>query len=313
MEGPRSTRMESAPSEADKLIESWKLGPVILASGSTHKLSELKELGMSHAEALSTPEEIETEIFERFEDNKGHVDERVSMWLAHAKVKHVVEQGVPEKALVCGFDTIVIKTERGEGRKVREYLQKPESREEAKENLSSFFEHLALEHRRLNNGSHRFFDAARNLGQEKLMRDMLTHGTPQALILITTGMAARLPGNGNVIHWDFAHIRLKPNAVYELSGLSDEDLHDGVTNLAEQALSMMDEGEKWKKITTGIDYADPRIQALLGLEESIPYPEMDATEEGVMTGMPRQAFEKFLRNLAEEKLSKREPEAEAAL
>lgn len=303
MEGPpRNT--EQRPQSPEQLVEEWKRGPVILASGSAQKLSALCELGVSNVEARATPEEIETEVFSQFDNFKGRIDERVSVLLAQAKVKYVVEQGVPEKSLVCGFDTIVIKTEHNERRKMREYLQKPESREEAKAGLSSFFEHLALEHRKLETNSVDFYAAANELGREELMRDLLTHGTPQALILITTGMAARLPGNGNVIHWDFAHTRLKPKALYELSKQSEDDIRAGAEDFAERALVLMDEGERWSKITTGIDYSDPQIQELLQLEESIPYPEMGTTEEGVMKGMPKQAFEQFLRNLAEDRVSK---------
>ena len=72
--------------EAVALFETWKKGPVILASGSAYKLEGLRALGMEHVEATAVPEEVETEVFERFDNNKGYLGEEAASLLAKAKV-----------------------------------------------------------------------------------------------------------------------------------------------------------------------------------------------------------------------------------
>ncbi len=64
----------------------------------------------------------------------------------------------------------------------------------------------------------------------------------------------------------------------------------------------MDENERWRSITTGIDYSDSRIQQLLGLTEAKIFSDMDESEADIMKGMPQQTFDAYLASLAQEEV-----------
>ncbi len=108
-EGP-GPGFERKLSESEKLLQSWKKGPVILASGSSFKLENLRALGFEHVTSVSAPEAVEEAVFDHVEGRSMHMHEMVAAMVAREKVSYVVDQGAPADALVCGFDTVVMET-----------------------------------------------------------------------------------------------------------------------------------------------------------------------------------------------------------
>lgn len=277
------------------LVHSWKQGPVVLASGSSLKLANLRALGMTHATNMSVPEEVEEDIFERVEGRPMHMHEMVAAMVAKAKVEFVVTKGVPDDALVCAFDTVVMETRGSLKNKTRIYLQKPETRKQATAGLIEYFTNLVEGKIWKDEVMKELVEAATRMGRPESLNSV---GYPQALVHITTGMAVRLPHAGEHIEMIPSTIRLTPNALYALAPLSVADRTAHIEELVENALSIMDENERWRSITTGIDYSDPRIKELLGLTEAKIFDEMDESEAGIMQGMPQQAFDRYLMALA---------------
>lgn len=286
---------------AQKLLESWKQGPVILASGSSFKLENLRALGMEHASSVSVPEEVEEAVFEAVEGRTMHMHEMVAAMVAREKVSYVVENGAPEDALVCGFDTVVMETTGSLSEKKRRYLQKPETREQAASMLVQYFTNLINEKARKDEMTKDLIDSAERMGRTDAIEPMLSVGYPQTLIHITTGMAVRLPHGGDTVEMIPSTIRYSPGALYALAPLADSEREAKVRRIVEDALSIMDENERWRSVTTGIDYADPRIKELLELTEAKIFSDMDESEIGITKGMPQQAFDHYLRALAKEK------------
>ncbi len=291
---------ESLPGRAEALVHSWKQGPVVLASGSSLKLANLRALGMTHATNMSVPEEVEEDIFERVEGRPMHMHEMVAAMVAKAKVEFVVTKGVPDDALVCAFDTVVMETKGSLKDKTRIYLQKPETRKQATAGLIEYFTNLVEGKIWKDEVMEELVEAATRMGRPESLESLNSVGYPQALVHITTGMAVRLPHAGEHIEMIPSTIRLTPNALYALAPLSVAERTAHIEELVENALSIMDENERWRSITTGIDYSDPRIKELLGLEEAKIFDEMDESEAGIMQGMPQQAFDRYLMALAKE-------------
>jgi|GEM_PF-2673577 len=305
IESPRSAA-ESIERAAKERLAAWKRGPVVLASGSSYKLAQLKELGMDHAEARPTPESAEDEVFAMFENNQGRTDEWIGTMVARAKVKHVLQEGVPDDALVCAFDTVVLKTEGWGENRVRTYMHKPQTREEARDQLVSFFMHLAKAKKEQDETDAGMLWVAENDPQFAGHRDDIENsmlvGHPQSLILATTGIAVRVPGGGDNIDALPVSVRLQPNAVYAYKALDEMSQRERFTELAEDALSVMDEGERWRNITTGLDYTDPQIIGILDLTEIKVLHDLPDTEAKVLKGMPQAEFDKFLLSLAREEV-----------
>ncbi|HYE23507.1 MAG TPA: Maf family protein [Candidatus Paceibacterota bacterium] len=291
---------ERPPTNTEKLLESWKTGPVILASGSRLKLENLRALGIPQATSTSVPEEVEERVFEAVEGRTMHMHEMVAAMVARNKVDYVIAQGVPNDALVCAFDTVVMETTGSLEKKRRRYLQKPESMEKAKENLTKYFSNLIEGKLWKDEVTADLIETAERMGKPEALESLLSVGYPQELIHITTGMAVRAPGKGEEVDMIPSTIRLKPNALYALASLPPLERRIRVSEIVDKTLSAMDENERWRAVTTGIDYSDPRIKDLLGLEEAKVFAEMDDTEVGVVQGMPQQAFDRYLKALARE-------------
>lgn len=299
-EGP-NPGIERAVSASEKLFQTWKQGPVILASGSRLKLENLRALGIPQATNESVPEEVEDDVFKIFDGRPMHMHEMVAAIVAKEKVAHVVESGVPDDALVCAFDTVVMETTGSLQTKKRRYLQKPETREQATADLTKYFTNLVEGKIWKDELNADLIEEATRLNKLEAMEPYLSVGHPQALVHITTGMAVRLPHAGDKIEMIPSTIRLRPNALYELTALTSEERQKKIAEVVEKALTIMDENERWRSVTTGIDYSDPRIKELLGLEEAKLFSFMDDSEHGIMQGMPRQAFDQYLLALAKEK------------
>lgn len=300
---PRASKtQEQIEQEAQTLFESWKNGPVIIASGSSYKMTGLKQMGMKHVEAEPAPEEVETAFFSRFENNEGRVDEWIAAMVAREKVAYVIERGAPDNALVCAFDTVVLKTDGSGDNRKRSYFEKPESREDARQSLAAFFLHIAQDKHEKELAD---ADMRRAFEQNPLpertdewIESTLAVMRPQSLIIAATGIAVRLPGGGSHIDTIPITVRLQPHAVYGYADLDEVEQFRRSEDLAEKALSIMDEGERWRKITTGIDYTDPRIIELLQLKEVTPFNHYPPADEDVLKGMPKDGFERLLWGLA---------------
>lgn len=291
---------ETFPNERtpqDKKLAAWKKGPVFLASGSPYKLQGVKLLGMEHVSAVSVGEEVENEIFEHLQN---HEDERVAMYIAEAKVRTLLATGVPDNALVCAFDTVAIGTRREDGKRVREHLQKPLTREEAHANLLEFFMNIADQKKWQDKFHAPLLAEARRSPHFDDVENSMRVGYPESLIVIATGMAARVPGGGDTIHAGIARAMLEPHSLYAFAQAGKIEQRKQFTEFANDALSIMDEGERWKKVTGGIDFSDPQIIGLLGIEELKLLRELPESEPGVFKGMPQEAFKKFLTVLARE-------------
>lgn len=256
---------------------------------------------MEHASSVSVPEEVEEAVFEAVEGRTMHMHEMVAAMVAREKVSYVVENGAPEDALVCGFDTVVMETTGSLSEKKRRYLQKPETREQAASMLVQYFTNLINEKARKDEMTKDLIDSAERMGRTDAIEPMLSVGYPQTLIHITTGMAVRLPHGGDTVEMIPSTIRYSPGALYALAPLADSEREAKVRRIVEDALSIMDENERWRSVTTGIDYADPRIKELLELTEAKIFSDMDESEIGITKGMPQQAFDHYLRALAKEK------------
>ncbi len=298
-EAPESEK-ERALHKVEKLVQSWKQGPVILASGSSLKLENLRALGMPQATGMAVPEEVEEDIFERVEGRPMHMQEMVAAMVAKAKVEFVLTKGVPNDALVCAFDTVVMETKGSLKDKKWTYLQKPETREQATAGLIEYFTNLVEEKIKKDDITRDLIEAAERSSMLEGIKPLLSIGYPQTLVHITTGMAVRLPHAGDEIDMIPSTIRLTPNVLYDLTPLAADERQARIEDIVEKALSVMDENERWRSITTGIDYSDPRIKELLGLTEAKIFDEMDESEVGIIQGMPQQAFDQYLMALAKE-------------
>lgn len=301
MEGPRDG-YERESSRAEKILTSWKTGPVVLASGSRLKLENLRSLGMPQATSMTVPEEVEEEVFESVEGRPMHMHEMVAAMVAREKVGYVLGQGVPDNALVCAFDTVVMETKGSLNDKTRRYLQKPETREGARIGLIEYFTNIAEGYVWKEELTNDLLETAERMGRRESLEPMLSVGYPQALIHITTGMAVRAPGKGEKIDMIPSTIRLMPHALYSLERTDTPERRARIEEIVDAALSVMDENERWRSVTTGIDYSHPRIKDILDLEEAKVFREMDDTEIGVVQGMPREAFDRYLKALAEEEV-----------
>lgn len=295
------SNIERSTSNSEKLLASWKQGPVVLASGSSFKLENLRALGMAHATSSSVPEEVEEALFENVEGREMRMHEMVAAMVAREKVSYVVSKGVPDNALVCGFDTVVMETTGSLSEKKRRYLQKPETREQAAEGLFEYFTNLVEGYAWKNEVTKDLVAESVRMGRREVLDPMLSVGYPQSIIHITTGMAVRLPGAGDEIEMIPVTVRLNPEALYSLAALPVEEREVRIKELVEKALSVMDQDERWRSITTGIDYADPRIKEILGLTEAKIFDDMDESETGITKGMPQQVFDEYLAALAKEK------------
>lgn len=292
---------ESLQGRAEALVHSWKQGPVVLASGSSLKLENLRALGMEHATNMPVPEEVEEKVFDQFDGRPMHMHEMVAAIVAKQKVAYVVESGVPDDALVCAFDTVVMETRGSHGEeKKRTYLQKPETREQATAGLIEYFTHLVEGKIWKDETLKDLIEDAARSGRPESLESLRSIGYPQALVHITTGMAVRVPHAGDNIDMIPSTIRLTPNALFDLAPLEVDERQARIEELVEKALSIMDENERWRSVTTGIDYSDPRIKALLGLAEAKIFNDMDESEVGIIQGMPQQAFDQYLMALAKE-------------
>lgn len=300
---PRVDRsQEQIEEKAQFIFESWKNGPVVIASGSSYKMDGLKQMGMEHVAAQPAPEEVETAFFDRFENNEGRVDEWIAAMVAREKVRYAIEHGAPDNALVCAFDTVVLKTDGWGDQRRRSYFEKPESREDARQSLAAFFLHLAQDkhEKEIADADMRraFKQSPLPERTEEWIESTLAIMRPQSLIIAATGIAVRLPGGGSHIDTVPVTVRLQPHAVYAYADLDEAEQFQRSEDLAEKALSLMDEGERWRKITTGIDYTDPRIIELLQLKEVTPFNHYPPADEDVLKGMPKDGFERLLRGLA---------------
>ena len=300
-EGPKLGN-EILESKQGKLLQSWKQGPVILASGSSFKLENVRALGMPQTTGISVPEEVEEALFENVEGRSMHMHEMVAAMVAREKVAYVIEHGAPEDALICAFDTVVMETTRTLDSKRRRYLQKPENREEATRALTEYFTNLVEAKIWKDESTKGLVDEAARMQRPESIESLLSVGYPQALVHITTGMAVRVPHAGSDIDMIPSTVRLTPTALYDLAPLAEDERRQRIEGLVEQALTIMDEGERWRSVTTGLDYSDPRIKDLLGLIEAKIFSDMDESEAGIMKGMPQQAFDSYLKSLAKEKL-----------
>jgi len=299
-EGPEQGNEGLTPAQ-ERLIRSWKEGPVILASGSSLKLEKLRELGMKQATSIAVPEEAEDTVFQWVEGRTMHMHEMVAAMVAQEKVAHVVEGGVPDDALVCGFDTVVMETTGTLETKKHRYLQKPETREQATSGLIEYFTNLVEEKICKDEITKELIAEAPGMPWSESIESLLSVGYPQTLVHITTGMAVRLPNGGDEIDMIPTTIRLTPTVLQGLSTLDADKRQERIEDLVEKALTIMDENERWRSITTGIDYSDFRIIELLGLREAKIFDDMDESEIGVMKGMPQEAFDRYLRLLAKVK------------
>ncbi len=306
MERLKQPSAETISQAVEKKVASWKEGPVVLASGSSYKLEQLKSLGMKDVSAIPAPEIEESQFFGRYEDGKGRTDEMVAALVARTKVKYAIANGAPADSLVCGFDTVVLKVEDWGDNRKNTYLQKPETREQAKEGLVDFFVHLATQKRRHDDSYADMKELVEMHPKFNKRRDELENtmdfGNPRPLILVATGMAVRAPGKGDDIDIVPTAMRLQSNTLYAYSENSPEELKKRCEELAEEALVIM--GDRWSGITTGIDYSDPQIIGLLDLQEIPVVFGLPPTEEGVLKGMPKEAFERMLRGMAEEEVTK---------
>lgn len=296
------TSQEQIEQEAQAILESWKNGPVVIASGSSYKMAGLRQMGMEHVAAHPAPEEVETAFFSRFENNEGRTDEWIAAMVAREKVKYAIEHGAPDNALVCAFDTVVLKTEGWGDTRKRSYFEKPESREDARQSLAALFLHIAQDKHEKERAQadmrHAFEQDPSPEITEEWIESTLAVMRPQSLIIAATGIAVRLPGRGSHIDAVPVTVRLQPHAVYGFADLDEAEQFQRSEDLAEKALTLMDEGERWRKVTTGIDFTDPRIIELLQLKEVTPFNHYPPADEDVLKGMPKNGFERLLQGLA---------------
>ena len=286
-----------AQSKSAERLKAWKQGPIVLASGSLEKQRQLRELDLDHVEVSPTPDEIEDELLDRITENgEGHHDERIAMYVARRKVEYLVEEGIADDALVCGFDTIPILTRRDEhGKRVRKYLRKPKSLENAEEIILDAFTTIA-EGKLLRNYRESLDSEGLTPYQKHIFTLMHRVGLPDPLMIVSTGMAIRLPGKGDEIELSLSHARLRLDAVHAVAELPEDEREQYLKELTHKTLEIM--GDKWRSVAGGIDYSSPEIWNLLGIVEAKAMEEMDDVEEGTFKGVPKRAFDQFLSALA---------------
>lgn len=296
-EGPGRTRLpaEQLIQESTRMVARWKQGPAILASGSVLKLSEFQKLGFTHAQATPVPEEVEDEYLERVTNasGEGFLDERTPMYVAREKVAHVIANGAPPDALVCGFDTIPIVTRREGREKFRKYLRKPRSREEARTTITATFSTILANKEEVER------QVASDPSPEHLrerIASIIRDGAREAHLMASTGYAVRLPGEGEQIHEGLQTAYLELGAVYALVGKSVEEQQSALAVLTEELLNIM--GERLQHVAGGIDYSDPQIAELLQIRNALAAHEF-TIEPGIYTGLPTEGFDMFLSKLAE--------------
>ena len=281
---------------AAKLAASWRKGPFVLASGSVAKLASLQQSGFEQATGLATPDEIEDARFEEFADKagEGRIDEMAAALIAKVKVAYALEHGASEDALVCAFDTIPLLARRDEKNAKRyRYLRKPTSLDEAREVILETFHTLAKGKQAHKN--HR--DSIPPEYPE--LKELERKGNIEAQVIVSTGMAVRLPGKGTDIIAIPSQARLAPMKVYDTLSLDEATQEQEFQRLADEVLAVMDTDEKWRSVAGAMDYGDSRIWEILGIEEIILHEDIPAAEPGIYRGMPGESFTKFLVALAQ--------------
>lgn len=291
---------ESQGEQVRTLLSSWKEGPTIIASGSALKLESLKKIGFAHAVPAALPDEIEDEYLDRItdENNEGHLDERTAMYVAGIKVDALLAQGVPSDALVCGFDTIPMLTRRDDAReKKRIYLRKPKTLEEARTLLVDAFETMVKG--RLYWEPYEKDIAISDPEELEQYIRTLRAGARESHVVVTTGQAVRLPGEGETVHDALASAYLAFDAVYALVHEPEQERLVQFSALADTILAGM--GDRWRSVAGGIDYSDPQFWKILSIrnvmEDYFPVPEAP-----MFKGVPEQEFARFLESLAQEKV-----------
>ena len=297
---------EFNPNEVEQKIESWKNGPVVLASSSRYRLEKLAELGYKNVATISVPDEEEkrehTEIVET-EGKIGHWYDKykveIPQRIAAAKVEYLIaHENIPDNVMVVALDTLPTSFPYNTREEMEadyrlkswtaKHLSKPTDRVSAISSILEVFNNVA-------NGRRNLLDSSRDYSEETLR--ILNSGYLGQLVKINTGMAIRFP-NDPEIYQRCAEVKLMLHQVYDY-----RDQPEKIRELAEQVADLMEKSGALTRIAGGIDYSSPEIRQLLRIEEC-DFFEEKADNEGIYKGFPKEQFEEFVMRGAQGTLPK---------
>jgi predicted house-cleaning NTP pyrophosphatase (Maf/HAM1 superfamily) len=307
--------IEGGALDAEALIESWKTGPVILASSSWYRRRELENLGFEHVTTIPVPNDIEQQEFRaivktegkngtRFDPYKTEIPNRI----ARVKVSHILaHEAVSPETLVVALDTLPMVFTYNDDNTVgsavvqkststmwsAEHATKPESLEEAREAIKDTFTKVSLGYRRYIESTAKLYNSHGDEETQESLKETFDNGYLPMLVRVNTGIAIRFP-NQSDIKLSSSYINLKLQKVFELADKPDE-----LDKLVEETLQTMQNSNKQPTdIAGGIDYSNQEIIDLLKIEESNLFG-MLTNERGVYKGFPTMAFEQMLKMEAE--------------
>ena len=223
-------------------IDSWKNGPLALASASPYRIKELDKAGWAHVEPHEVPDAVELKASRQESKKLFTLDEyplksTLTQRIAEAKVRHVLaSKAIPKNALVCGMDTMPRIFHFNDARVADdvtwrdEFLRKPKTPAEARALTKRVLENLMQNYQTIKAPLVSIDTFARNSKQPA------NYGMIMALsieIEVNTGMAVRPPGK-ETVETTSSSIYLIPTALYEIvDGRSTQTIDGLVEDIIE--------------------------------------------------------------------------------
>jgi len=315
--------------QEQNLIQKWLASPLIFASGSAKKAEALDSVGFSGSRKLfAVPDIHERETQDEFE--KGYRDHHFARYgqeapeeVAKAKVEYVLEHGAPtgEELIIAADTAAMFSPPEAESPLLVKALSKPKSLDEARETIKFVFDTLIKEYLHLHLNCHVDHMSGRKTSEQMWnILQLRIAGYFPCYITVGTGMAFRLPGEGNNIEMVRHLLKLLPFEIYQRA---NEQIGDRIDPLTEEEQSLIaknlesytrslaeeivnEQGEATLGISGGVDYSRKSTRKKLGIEVVedlmngfIPPKSIQANW---FTGLPPQLLRGSLESLVHEKI-----------
>jgi len=291
--------MESSPEHSsyeNALLERWKHVPIIVASQSKFRISQLEKIGFTDITTrASIPEDVEVETalalnntggIKSYYSSDGH---DVTRYVAGAKVQYILNnENVPHDAVILGFDTapVVWKSDLETEEDSFLHLEKPQSLEELREMILSTVMTTAvgcIERKKCLREFATIASFQDNEEDQKMVMKNYQAFIKPGSISIVSSVAGSFPQNRTVRGFS-DEVQLFSNAIDDMC--LD---HQALELLSEKIFEIM--SERGMSISGGIDFSDVYIQDLLKLEELKPeFQEGTTVDLDLYLGFPKKAF-----------------------
>lgn len=295
--------IESGPkfhSPTEELFAYWNKHPVVLASQSDYRKSQLESLGFSDVvKSIPVPETVEADYAEELNTVQGiasyYADDGrdVVRHIAGAKVHYILEhQTVDKAAIVLAFDTapLLWRYDASEEKMVFEHLEKPKNPEDGQKLIAHVIavtaEGCRLRAQRLSEMEAQFAALPAEQRDETIanLSAVLDMGT----IEIASAAAGSFPNNRARVLGFSEEVSLFSQAIYDMRN----DAY-ALEILSDKVIAIM--GDRVSNISGGIDYTDSNIQDLLQISElKISILKDTLTGQDHYQGLSRAAFVQLL-------------------